>query len=135
VLWVRVATHTWATELSLLSRDILGRLVAKGIAVRELRFKVGEIRQPERPIERRESRKVPPPAKLPQALNANIDAVADAELREALRASAAANLAWQTFTQPAPARRAPSAAPPAARVPRDAETGTAPSDRSSGRKP
>lgn len=136
VLWVRVATHTWATELSLLSRDILARLVAKGIAVRELRFKVGEIRPPERPIERRESRKVPPPAKLPPALAANIDAVADDELREALRASAAANLAWQSFTQPSPpAPRSPNAAPPSARVPRDAETRSAPSDRSSGRKP
>ncbi len=114
----------------MLKDAILARLASLGIEVRELRFRVGPIDPPERPAERRVARKVPPEAALPTQLTREIAQIQDEELRAMVAASARANLAWQDFTRE-PARDA-NEGPRGARVPRDAETRSAPQGRSSG---
>lgn len=128
VLVVRAATSVWASELSMLSDALVMRLRAAGLDVRELRFRVGAIEPPARPIERRVTRKVPPPAPLPPVLAAEVARVVDDELRATIATAARANLAWQRHVTEADAI---SEEPRAARAPRDAERETAPPDRTS----
>jgi hypothetical protein len=128
VLVVRAATSVWASELSLLSDALVGRLRAAGISVRALRFRVGTIEPPERSSELRTS-KVPRPAELDPQVARSIARVEDAELREAIADAARANLAWQTFNASGAPDPMATAAPRAARAPRDAETESAPPDR------
>ncbi|MEO6419892.1 MAG: DUF721 domain-containing protein [Polyangiaceae bacterium] len=108
VLTVRVATSVWANELSFLQASLLERLRDQGIAVNELRFRVGPIEPPARPPERRGSRAVPAPAVLPRELAAHIAAIEDDELKEAIALAARANLAWQENVDPP---QGPTAAP------------------------
>ena len=137
VLTLRVATSVWANELSMLQTTILERLVALRVAVVELRFRVGPMEPTARPPERRVSRAVPPPARLPPELTATLKGVADDELRDAIADAARSNLGWRearaadaAAEAPAPtdgrsAPRAPasvSEAPRDARDPRYAET-------------
>jgi hypothetical protein len=95
ILTVRCATSVWASELSLLSSTLLERLQALGIAVKELRFRVGPLDPPARPLQARETRKVPPPARIPPELAAALDRVADDELKDAITNAARASLAWE----------------------------------------
>jgi hypothetical protein len=129
-LLVRVASSAWASELSLLSGDILARLARLGFQVRSLRFRVGEVRGPERPVERRKTRRAIEPARLPEEVARAVGDVADEELRRVIAESAAMNLGWQD----AVAEPTTSAAPRAARVPRDAGTRSAPPGRTAPRK-
>lgn len=124
VLVVQVVTSVWANELQMLAPELVLRLKQRGYAVESLRFRVGPLDRIERPPERRAYRKVPPPAPLEPALRASIAEVRDEGLRAVLEQAAQANLSWQEFVA------APTAAPPAARGPRGAGTGTAPPDRS-----
>jgi len=100
VLTVRVATSVWASELSLLAPSLIARLRDEGLRVNELRFRVGPIDPPARPPERRTSRAIPAPARLPRELAAAIARVADDGLKEAIALAARANLAWQEHTSP-----------------------------------
>jgi hypothetical protein len=104
LLTVRVASSSWASELSFLSEAILERLRACGLHVQKMRFQVGEVTHFERPIERRVSKKVPTPVALPEALKRDIAQVADEELRSLLTETAAMSLAtsasWQGAASP-----------------------------------
>jgi hypothetical protein len=142
VLVVRTATATWAQELALLSDAILHQLRGRGVAVEALRFRVGHVDAPERPPTRSEVRSAPREVPLPAAVEAVVERVADPALREAIARAAARNLGWQArhdggaetpptsppATSSAAGARATSA-PSAARGPRSAETGSAPSGR------
>lgn len=91
VLSVRVATAAWANELSLLSADILAQLAERGIAASQLRFTVGEIKEP--PRRRGKPRcAAPADAKLPEALRARVANIADEDLKQALAEAAAKSL-------------------------------------------
>jgi hypothetical protein len=102
VLTLRVATSVWASELSMLATTILERLRAQRVPVTELRFRVGPIEPPARPVERRTTRKVPPPAPLPEELARALADVGDDELRAIIADAASANLAWRANVSPAP---------------------------------
>jgi hypothetical protein len=139
VLVVRAATSVWASELQLLSDALVARLRAAGVAVRALRFRVGTIEPPDRSIELRTAR-VPRPIALHPQVARVLARVKDEELRETIAEAARSNLAWQAFNatpdeRSAPSnpgeRPGPSGAPRAARVPRDAETESAPPGRTS----
>ena len=95
VLTVRVATSVWANELSMLAPELIARLLARGFAVKELRFRVGPLDLPADPTEKRAYRKVPPPAKLAPEIKASLAKVEDDDLRATIERAAAANLAWQ----------------------------------------
>jgi hypothetical protein len=141
ILLVKVTTSVWANELSMLAPELVARLRARDYPVDQLRFRVGPLDQPDRPPERRTTRKVPPPVALGAALTADIAGVADADLRDVITRAASANLAWQDFVAPvsgAPKSQSAQAAadvarfseaPRGARVPRDAGTGSAPPGR------
>jgi predicted nucleic acid-binding Zn ribbon protein len=96
VLHVRVATSTWAQELSMLVEPILAQLRVRGVFVETLRFRVGRVEIPERNKTREDSvRTSPPPVKLPSLLSRDVEAVRDDELRKAIRQAAEKNLGWQ----------------------------------------
>jgi len=126
VLLVRTSTATWAQELSLLSETILEQLRARGVAVRSLRFRVGQVDPPERPPSRSEVRKTPPEAPLPQALREELARIDDDELRVAIAKAAAKNLGWQAVGRQA---EPPTSTRPAVRGPRSAASESAPSAR------
>ncbi len=144
ILLVKVTTSVWANELQMLAPELVARLRVRGHAVDQLRFRVGPLDMPDRPPERRITRKVPPPVALGPELSATISKVGDPDLRAVIARAASANLAWQDFVAPASgapkslraeeASRAAmvSEAPRGARVPRDAGTGSAPRDRTEG---
>lgn len=118
VLVIRAATSAWAHELSLLKTTLVQNLAARGIAVRDIRFRVGAIDPPLRPPPEREIlRRVPAGAELPADLRVAIDAVPDDELRSAIAQAARASLGWV------------SGAPPGARAPRGAGKESAPPAR------
>jgi hypothetical protein len=122
ILVIRAATNVWASELSLLSEDLLARLRDRGVAVTSLRFRVGAVDPLEHPPDRRQTRAIPAPAALPAPLEQAILAVPDEELRETIADAARANLAWQTRVKPqaTPANEERRAA----RAPQSAETGS-----------
>ncbi len=126
VLLVRAATSVWANELSLLSDTLVDRLRAAGVSLRSMRFRVGPIDPPERATEVRRA-KVPRPMPIEGELARIIARIPDDELREVITQAARTNLAWQTMVEPA----TPSGEPQAARVPRDAGTGSGPPARGS----
>lgn len=147
ILVLRVATAAWANELQMLAPELVARLRVRGFAVDQLRFRVGALDVVERPLERRATRKVPPPVPLAPELAREVERIDDEELRNIIGTAARANLAWQDYvggpgTGPAPAPSAParmptrgedlSAAQPGARAPRAAGRGTAPQDRTEG---
>lgn len=100
VLKIRVTSNAWATELSLLSTQIVARLRVAGLAVESLRFYVGKLDLPPRPVERRTVREVPPPAPLPSSLQVEMSAVPDDELRRTLEDAARAQLGWMKEHDP-----------------------------------
>jgi hypothetical protein len=126
VLIVRAATSVWASELSLLSDALIARLHRAGVNVRALRFRVGPVEPPERTIEIRTA-KVPRPTELDPRVARTIARVKDDDLRETIAEAARTNLAWQAFN--VPEIPVANATPRAARAPRDAETESAPPDR------
>ncbi len=96
-LTLLVSSPVWSQELTLLSADLLKRLVDAGFAVRELRCRVGALPKPEaRP---RARAALPPPAELPPELSASLDAVSDPELRELMRRTIAVDLALASARQ------------------------------------
>jgi hypothetical protein len=96
VLHVRVASATWAQELSMLSEPIVAQLRARGVPVEALRFRVGTVEAPERSKTREEHvRTEPPRVPLPANVAGEVARVRDAELREAIRHAAEKNLGWQ----------------------------------------
>jgi len=102
VLLLRVPTSVWAHELSLLAGEVCSRLRERGIEARELRFRVGALEAVERPPERRIARAVPTSFAIPPELTHVLDDVGDDSLRASIERAAAANLAWQSVTKPAP---------------------------------
>jgi hypothetical protein len=95
ILTIRVATSVWASELSLLSATLIDRLRALGVEAKELRFRVGPLESPARPLETRETREVPPPAPLPPELAMSLSRILDDELKHAVAHAAQASLAWE----------------------------------------
>jgi len=124
VLLLRVPTSVWAHELSLLAGDVCTRLRDRGIDARELRFRVGALEAVDRPPERRVARAVPTSFAIPPEVARALDHLGDDSLRAAIERAAAANLAWQSVTRPAPPQEV-SEARRAARAPRGAVTETA----------
>lgn len=137
VLVIKVVTSVWANELSMLSPQIIEKLAepapngSPGIVVGSLRFRVGPLDVIEGIPQRRDYRRIPPPARLAPELERSLARLDDDELRGLIERAAKSNLAWQAAptckATPAPL----SGAPPASRGPRGAERGTAPPDRSS----
>jgi hypothetical protein len=123
VLLLRVPTSVWANELSMLADDVCGRLRERGIEARELRFRVGAMPPIDRPPQRRIARAVPVVREVPAELARVLEGVTDPALRSAIENAAAANLAWQTVTRPAPPARL-TEAQRAARAPRSSEEET-----------
>lgn len=121
VLVVKVVTSVWANELSMLATPLIGKLVERGFEVKSLRFRVGPLDFVEGIAQRREYRRVPPPAALAPELVVSLAHVEDEELRETIARAARSNLAWQAW-----APRPISAGPRDARAPRGAETRSAP---------
>lgn len=96
VLHVRVASATWAQELSLLGEPIIAQLRARGVPVETLRFRVGRVEVPERNKTREDNVRTSPPAvPLPPKLREDVERVRDEELRAAIRHAAEKNLGWQ----------------------------------------
>src|SRR5579859_1938593 len=123
-LVLRVPTSVWANELSLLADEVFARLKERGVVARELRFRVGTLPAVERPPERRIARAVPVIREVPDELARVLATVSDPALRHAIESAAAANLAWQSVTRPAP--KGPlTEAQRAARAPRSAAAETA----------
>ncbi|RYE94369.1 MAG: DUF721 domain-containing protein [Myxococcales bacterium] len=95
VLTVRVATSSWAQQLSMLRDDLKVRLAQRGYAITDVRFSVGPVQAPRRlvgaPIFIPYRRAVP----LPPVLERVIGLVPDSSLRLILARAASANLAWQ----------------------------------------
>jgi hypothetical protein len=125
VLTLLVPSSVWAHELSLLTEDVRGRLQERGLAVRELRFRVGQLPGAERAAELRTFRTVPARGQAPHKLVALPTAVPDAELRAAIERAATANLAWQSATRERSGEPI-SEARRAARAPRSSGAETAP---------
>ena len=137
VLTVRVATSVWASELSLLAGPILERLRDRGIQVRGLRCRVGEVPPPLRPKALRATFAVPPPLPLPAALEGILASVDDEDLRSTIAAAARANLAWQAYVD-GKAETGAGVTPArsrAARVPQSAGTETGRPDRTTAKAP
>jgi hypothetical protein len=142
VLSVVAASATWAQELSLLSDAIIAELRARGVAVRSLRFRVGEVAPPDRPPQRGTPRTAPSRARLPRDLERDLADVGDPDLRAAIAIAASTNLGWQAARRedvaaqraiekkPAPPQPATSTRRDA-RGPRSAASGSAPPDRTS----
>jgi len=128
VLLLRVPTSVWAHELSLLAGEVCARLRERGVDARELRFRVGALEAVDRPPERRVARAVPTSFAVPPELTHALGDVGDDELRASIERAAAANLAWQSVSQPAPPQEV-SEARRAARAPRGAAAETAPRGR------
>lgn len=87
VLLVVTATAAWSSELSLLTTPILHKLRAARIDVTELRFRVGPIENPVRPL-RRPSKRSPPLAPLDEPLGRALASVPDDDLRKAIELAA-----------------------------------------------
>jgi Dna[CI] antecedent DciA-like protein len=94
-LWVRVASSSWAQELSLLQATIIDRLAAYGVRVEKVRFQVGEVGPPARAPRVEAPPPAAPKAELPEGLARALAEVGDPELRATLAEAAAINLAWQ----------------------------------------
>ena len=93
ILSVRVANAAWANELSLLSADILRQLAERGVEVKALRFKVGQIRRPAKARRGKPRNAAPPDAKLPSQLRQQVAAIDHEPLKEALAEACAKSLA------------------------------------------
>jgi hypothetical protein len=130
VLKVRVATSVWASELSLLSDQIVQRLRERNVPVKSLRFHVGPVDQHGAPADPRRRCAVPPLVPLPKELEEALLALDDAELREGIASAARANLAWQENLT-----ASPNEAPPGAPAPRGVGTETVRQDRTSAAVP
>jgi hypothetical protein len=128
VLLLRVPSSVWAHELSLLAGEVCERLRDHGVEARELRFRVGALEAVERPPERRVARSVPSPFAVPPEVSQALDGVGDDGLRACIERAAAANLAWQSVSRPAPPQDV-SEARRAARAPRGAATEIVPQAR------
>jgi len=128
VLLLLVPSSVWAHELSFLAAEVCARLRDRGVEARELRFRVGAVDAVERPPERRIARAVPQAFAVPAEVAQALDGVGDDGLRASIERAAAANLAWQSVSRPAPPQEV-SEARRAARAPRGAATETAPPDR------
>jgi predicted nucleic acid-binding Zn ribbon protein len=97
VLYVATASAAWAQELSILSESILAQLGRLGVEVKALRFRVGKIERPDRPV--KDKRVSPAPLPLPSELAEAVDAVGEPELREAIRRAAGRSLGWQKMNR------------------------------------
>lgn len=133
-LVLRVPTSVWANELSLLADEVFARLRERGVVARELRFRVGAVPPVERPPERRIARAVPVIREVPAELARVLATVNDPLLRQAIENAAAANLAWQSVTRPAP-QAGVTEAQRAARAPRSSGAESAPPARTSPASP
>jgi hypothetical protein len=99
VLTVRAATNVWANELAMLSAAIVERLRARRIDVQTLKFVVGPVDPPARPVETRAFRRIPAPSRLPPELLPQLESVEDEGLRAAIEAAACAHLAWRAHVR------------------------------------
>jgi len=99
VLLVLTSSSTWAQELSMLSDAILSALKERGVPVKSLRFRVGEVAPPTRPPERAAPRRVPPLVALPGSVKKELEDVEDEALRDSIAKAARRNLGWQQQRQ------------------------------------
>ena len=131
---LRVPTSVWANELSLLADEVCARLKERGVAVRELRFRVGAVPPVERPPERRIARAVPSIREVPEELARVLATVGDPELRARHRERGRGEPRLADRDPPAPP--APlTEAQRAARAPRSAGAESAPPARTSPASP
>lgn len=107
-LHVVAASSTWCQELALLSETIVAGLVARGVAVQALRFRVGPVTSLDRDGQAKRlprpqgdaHRRAPPEAPLPPSVERALTRVPDEELRAAIATAAAKNLGWQAVMAP-----------------------------------
>jgi len=94
VLTVEVASAVWAQELSLLSREIIPRLVERGVPIKALRFRVNEsLGKKARTQQRvREQADRVRPLPLPADLQRQVDAIEDDDLRRSVQKAASYSL-------------------------------------------
>lgn len=88
-LWVVVTSNTWAQELSMLHRTLIGKLAEHGIFVSRLRFRVGKVE----PLRAAPAQDAIRPAELPAQFQERLDRLEDPRLREVISQAAAYNLA------------------------------------------
>lgn len=86
-LWVVVDSSTWLHELTLLKPLLLEKLVpvAGKAAVRDVRFVIGEVPEPEPPAEARPAQRPRLDPEAEAAVDRAVSVIADAELRESAR--------------------------------------------------
>lgn len=89
VLWITVTSATWAQELSMLQRTIIGRLSGKGPKISKLRFTVGRVE----PLRSGVARELPTPVQLPPELAATLNGLEDPLLRKVIAEAASYQLA------------------------------------------
>lgn len=121
-LLVYVASAVWAQELTFLAPAILERLKSAGVAVKELRFRVGEVgaEPSEAPKAAPEAPPDPRKAALPADLRKKLEGIKDPALRAAIAEAAAYSLGRAAR---------PTGERPAPRFPRSGASGTGPMDR------
>jgi predicted nucleic acid-binding Zn ribbon protein len=88
-LTIYVASAVWAQELTFLSPVILEKLVGDGFAVRELRFRIGDVGEPLAKQQTVARRTTPLKAELPEGLAERLAKVDDPALRAAIAEAAA----------------------------------------------
>jgi hypothetical protein len=84
-LTVRTASASWSQELNLLEPAIRARLAERGVRVARLRFQVGAVAPITTPVEVARHAVALPKRPLTPELEHALDAVDDAELREAMK--------------------------------------------------
>lgn len=94
VLVIKVASAAWSTELSFLRADILKHLQARGLPVRDLRFRVEGDKSAHSPRRAQPQAAAGPgkPQDLPPELLARLAQVSDPNLRSAIAEAARASL-------------------------------------------
>jgi len=126
-LTVYVASAAWAQELSLLTREIAERLLAHGVQVEKVRFRVKVQQQADKEKPARPLAKPAPQKPLPAELRAHLERVPDDELRGAIAGAAELALSRLAGREPKP----PTSTPQGARTPRVAAARSAPTDQNS----
>lgn len=86
ILYVRVSSSVWSSELQLLSSEILAQLRAVGLEIDSLRFSVGKVEELAPPAE--PERFAPLPVPLPKEVARAAEGIADDALRDAVERAA-----------------------------------------------
>lgn len=99
VLTLRVASAVWSQELSLLSHEIIQKLVTLGYQVQKIRCQVGPLPTGGLPKKPSRSARPLPDVPLPTELLATLSTIGDDELRQAVQAAAQNQLNLQAIRE------------------------------------